>query len=238
MFDAVAPRYDRTNAVLSLGLDRTWRSAVVAALRLQPGLRVLDLAAGTATSTRALARSGAKVVGCDFSPGMLAVAAGRPDPPPLVAGDGLALPFADGSFDRVTISFGLRNVADPAACLAELFRVTAPGGLLVVCEFSQPTWAPLRAVYGDYLMRALPALARRVASNPAAYVYLAESIRAWPDQRRLAGWLTAAGWAEVSWRDLTGGIVALHRGAKPLSSSVTTPMPAPNQDTAAHPPAE
>jgi demethylmenaquinone methyltransferase/2-methoxy-6-polyprenyl-1,4-benzoquinol methylase len=220
MFDQVARRYDVTNAVLSAGLDRGWRKATVQALRLEPGMRVLDLAAGTATSSRAFAAAGTSVVACDFSIGMLR--AGRQRlarrPPAegtirLVGGDGLRLPFPDASFDRVTISFGLRNVADVAACLAELRRVTRPGGRLVVCEFSRPTLRPVRVVYLEYLMRALPALARAVSSSADSYVYLAESIRAWPGQTELADTLKAAGWVGVGWRNLTGGIVALHHGA-------------------------
>jgi demethylmenaquinone methyltransferase / 2-methoxy-6-polyprenyl-1,4-benzoquinol methylase len=216
MFDEVAPRYDRTNTVLSLGLDRTWRRAVNEALDLQPGERVLDLAAGTATSSAALARSGADVVGCDFSLGMLQVGrrAGH-EGVELVAGDALRLPFRDGCFDAVTLSFGLRNTADRDLALRELLRVTRPGGRLVVCEFSSPTLAPFRAVYINYLVRALPAVARAVSSDPAAYVYLAESIRAWPVQSELAGDLAVAGWDQVAWRDLTLGIVALHRGVRP-----------------------
>lgn len=216
MFDEVAPRYDLTNAVLSLGQDRGWRRAVAAALGLRPGERVLDLAAGTATSSAALARSGSHVVGCDFSLGMLRVGArARHDGVELVAGDALRLPFADASFDAVTISFGLRNTHDIDVALAELLRVTRPGGRLVVCEFSHPVWAPLRTVYVEYLMRLLPPVARAVSSDPAAYVYLAESIRAWPHQAALAGRLQQAGWEQVAWRDLTGGIVALHRGVRP-----------------------
>ena len=216
MFDEVAARYDLTNTVLSLGQDRGWRTAVREALDLQPGERVLDLAAGTATSSAALARTGADVVGCDFSLGMLQVGrrAGH-DRVELVAGDALGLPFADASFDAVTISFGLRNTADTAAALAELLRVTRPGGRLVVCEFSHPTWAPWRSLYVNYLMRALPAVATRVSSDPSAYVYLAESIRAWPTQPALAVRLQQAGWTGVGWRNLTGGIVALHRGSRP-----------------------
>ena len=214
MFDEVAARYDLTNTVLSLGQDRGWRKAVAAALDLRPGQRVLDLAAGTATSSAALARSGASVVGCDFSLGMLRAAKPH-DGVELVAGDALRLPFADATFDAVTISFGLRNTADPDRALAELLRVTRPGGRLVVCEFSHPTWAPFRTVYVEYLMRALPAVARQVSSDPAAYEYLAESIRAWPDQAGLAARLQQAGWADVAWRDLTGGIVALHRATRP-----------------------
>jgi demethylmenaquinone methyltransferase/2-methoxy-6-polyprenyl-1,4-benzoquinol methylase len=214
MFDDVAPRYDVTNAVLSLGLDRTWRRAVAQALDLTPADLVLDLAAGTATSSAALARTGANVVGCDFSLGMLEAA--KPyDGVDLVAGDALRLPLADAAFDAVTISFGLRNVADLDQALGELLRVTKPGGRLVVCEFSSPTWAPFRKVYVEYLMRLLPAIATRVSSDPSAYVYLAESIRAWPAQEALAGRITAAGWTATQWRDLTGGIVALHRATKP-----------------------
>ena len=212
MFDAVARRYDLTNTVLSFGQDRIWRRRTRAALRLRPGERVLDLAAGTAVSTVELARSGATAVACDFSLGMLLV--GRSRGVPLVAGDALRLPFADGSFDAVTISFGLRNVADVPGALAELARVTRPGGRLVVCEFSRPTWAPFRTVYIEYLMRSLPWVARRVSSNPDAYVYLAQSIRAWPDQPALAARIAAAGWADIAWRDLTGGVVALHRGVR------------------------
>jgi len=212
MFDGVARRYDLTNTVLSFGQDRRWRRLTREALILQPGERVLDLAAGTAVSAVELARSGATVVACDFSLGMLGEGRGRGVP--LVAGDALALPFPDAVFDAVTIAFGLRNVADPAQALRELARVTRPGGRLVVCEFSRPTWPPFRTVYLEYLMRALPAVARAVSSNPDAYVYLAESIRAWPDQAALATWLAEAGWLSVQWRDLTGGIVALHRATR------------------------
>ncbi|MDT3438601.1 MULTISPECIES: demethylmenaquinone methyltransferase [unclassified Pseudofrankia] len=219
MFDQVARRYDVTNAVLSAGMDRGWRRATAKALRLEPGQLVLDLAAGTATSSRAFATAGVDAVACDFSVGMLRAGQARLAKRPvrtgsvrLVAGDGLRLPFPDGAFDRVTISFGLRNVADVPRCLAELRRVTRPGGRLVVCEFSQPTWGPLRRVYLGYLMRALPAVARRVSSSADSYVYLAESIRAWPAQSDLAETLRAAGWTGVGWRNLTGGIVALHHG--------------------------
>jgi demethylmenaquinone methyltransferase/2-methoxy-6-polyprenyl-1,4-benzoquinol methylase len=217
MFDDVAPRYDLTNAVLSMGQDRGWRHATTRALDLRPGEVALDLAAGTGTSSAALADgSGARVVACDFSLGMLREGLRRNarERVHYVAGDGLALPFGDASFDAVTISFGLRNLHDLDAGLRELARVTRPGGRLVVCEFSHPTVAAFRRVYVDYLMRALPAIATRVSSNPEAYVYLAESIRAWPDQRALAARIAANGWTDVGWRDLTGGIVALHRARK------------------------
>ena len=215
MFDGVADRYDLTNDVLALGRTRQWRRAVVDAVDPRLGDRVLDLAAGTGTSTVALARAGAEAVACDFSLGMLAVGRRRLPTTRFVAGDALHLPFPEAAFDAVTISFGLRNVVRPEAALRELLRVTRPGGRLVVCEFSQPTWPPFRTVYLEYLMRALPAVARRVSSNPEAYVYLAESVRAWPDQRGLAGLVTRAGWTGAAWRNLTGGVVALHRATRP-----------------------
>jgi len=215
MFDAVASRYDVTNDVLSLGQDRRWRGEVVAAVDPRPGDVVLDLAAGTGTSSQPFADRGATVVPCDFSLGMLRVGKRARPGLPFAAGDGTRLPFADDSFDAVTISFGLRNIVDPAAGLSELLRVTRPGGRLVVCEFSHPTRQWLRTVYLEYLMQGLPAIARTVSSSPDAYVYLAESIRAWPDQRGLADLLASTGWAGPEWRDLSGGIVALHRAAAP-----------------------
>lgn len=213
MFDGVAEKYDLTNDVLSLGQDRLWRRAVVKAVAAKPGEWVLDLAAGTGTSSEPLEATGANVVPCDFSLGMLRVGKRRRADLPFAAGDAMKLPFADGSFDAVTISFGLRNVAQTVTALAEMRRVTKPGGRLVVCEFSQPTLRPLRTVYVEYLMRALPSVARAVSSNPDAYVYLAESIRAWPDQQGLAALIAEAGWSGVGWRNLSGGIVALHRGS-------------------------
>src|SRR5690349_6385644 len=215
MFDDVAARYDLTNDVLSLGQDRRWRGKVVEAVDPRPGELVLDLAAGTGTSSQPFADRGAQVVPCDFSIGMLRV--GKKARPHLgfTAGDGTKLPFADDTFDAVTISFGLRNIVDPDAGLRELLRVTKPGGRIVVCEFSSPTWSPFRTVYIEYLMKALPAVARAVSSSPDAYVYLAESIRAWPDQAGLGARLQQAGWDQVEWRNLSGGIVALHRGHKP-----------------------
>ena len=216
MFDAVAARYDVTNDLLSLGQDRRWRRAVLAALRPEPGERVLDLAAGTGTSSEPFDSAGAHVVPCDFSVGMLTVGKQRRPQLPFVAGDGMRLPFADAAFDAVTLSFGLRNLHDPQEGLRELLRVTRPGGRIVVCEFSHPSWAPFRRVYVEYLMRALPPVARAVSSNPDAYVYLAESIRAWPTQPELAAVMRRQGWTGLAWRDLSGGIVALHRAVRPL----------------------
>lgn len=212
MFDAVAKRYDRTNTLLSFGRDRSWRRHTVRALELLPGDKALDVAAGTAVSTRELAESGAWCVALDFSLGMLA--AGRSRRVPKVAADALHLPFPDATFDAVTISFGLRNVADPVAALAEFARVTRPGGQLLVCEFSTPRPAPIRRGYRWYLRTVLPRLARRVASNPDAYLYLQETIEAWPDQPALARSITRAGWSDVVWKNLTFGVVALHHAVR------------------------
>ncbi len=211
MFDGVAARYDLTNDVLSLGQDRRWRRAVIRAVDARPGQVVLDLAAGTGTSSEPFDRAGVHVVPADFSLGMLRVGKSRRRDLGFTAADATRLPFRDNAFDAVTMSFGLRNVVDVDAALRELHRVTRPGGRLVVCEFSHPVWKPFRTVYVEYLMRALPVVARRVSSNPESYVYLAESIQAWPDQRSLSAQIGAAGWGHVEWRNLSGGIVALHR---------------------------
>lgn len=213
MFDDVGEKYDITNTVLSFGLDRTWRRRTRERLDLKPGEKVLDLAAGTAVSTVELAKSGAWVVACDFSQGMLA--AGRDRDVPKVAGDVMHLPFADGTFDAVTISYGLRNIHDFEAGLREMARVTKPGGRLAVNEFSTPVIPGFRRLYKEYLPIALPRVARVFSSNPEAYEYLAESIRAWPGQEELANAIERNGWEDAGWQDLTGGIVALHSAVKP-----------------------
>ncbi len=212
MFDTVAKRYDLTNSVLTAGIDASWRRESLAAVAPKAGDRILDLAAGTGVSSVAFAQRGAEVVPCDFSLGMLQ--AGKRVRPelPFVAGDGTRLPFADDTFDAVLVSFGIRNFVDPVAGLREMRRVTRPGGRVVVCEFSTPTWGPFRVAYMEYLMKALPAIARAVSSNPEAYVYLAESIRAWPNQREFGALMEQAGLTRPQFRNLTGGIVALHRG--------------------------
>ena len=187
--------------------------ATVAAVAPREGQRILDLAAGTGTSSAALAEHGAFVVASDISLGMLQQ--GRLQQPDLdfVAGDALSLPFPDDTFDAVTISYGLRNVEDTRAALTEMLRVTRPGGRVVIAEFSTPTWSPFRHVYNNYLVAALPRIAK-LSSNPVAYGYLAESILSWPDQRGLADLLGEAGWTDVEWQDHAGGIVAIHRGWK------------------------
>lgn len=214
MFDTVAEKYDVTNTVLSMGQDRRWRKAVVKLIDPKPGELILDLAAGTGTSSVPFAEAGATVVPCDFSIGMLEVGKEMRPELPFAAGDGMKLPFADNVFDAVTISFGLRNIHDPITGLAELRRVTKPGGRIVVCEFSTPTWRPFDVIYSNYLMRALPPVAKKFSSNPESYVYLAESIRSWPDQRGLAIRMAEAGWGKVEWHNLSAGIVALHYARK------------------------
>jgi demethylmenaquinone methyltransferase/2-methoxy-6-polyprenyl-1,4-benzoquinol methylase len=221
MFDELAGRYDLLNDLLSAGQVRLWRRAVARAVAARPGERVLDLAAGTGTSTATFAAGGAECVACDFSLGMLRAglsrvrAAADGPRPAFVGGDALRLPFGDQVFDAVTVSFGLRNVVRPEQALAEMFRVTRPGGRLVICEFSHLSARPLRVAYERYLARALPVIARRAARNPAAYEYLAESIMDWPDQRELARLMFAGGWSAVRWRDLTFGIVAVHVARRP-----------------------
>lgn len=214
MFDDIAEGYDRLNDVLSAGQDRLWRRAALAAVAARPGERVLDLAAGTGTSSVPFVRAGAEVVPTDFSLGMLRAGKALRPRLPFTAGDAVRLPFVDASFDAVAMSFGLRNVVDPDAALREMHRVTRPGGRLVVCEFSTVRWAPLRRVYEVYLDRVLTPLAGTLSRNTGAYDYLGESIRAWPDQPALAARITAAGWSEVAWRNLSAGIVALHRARR------------------------
>jgi demethylmenaquinone methyltransferase/2-methoxy-6-polyprenyl-1,4-benzoquinol methylase len=223
MFDAVADRYDRMNAVMTFGRERRWRRAVTEALSLRPGMRVLDLAAGTGASSLPFAAAGAVAISCDFSPGMLAV--GRRTHPELrfVAGDALRLPFADTAFDATTISFGLRNVADVGQALTELARVTRPGGRLVILETSQPPARVLRAMNRVYTDRVMPLIARAFSSDPSSYSYLAESAGQWLDQQALADALRGAGWTGVGWRNLLFGAVAIHSAHRPIESGVEAP---------------
>ncbi len=215
MFSAVAPRYDLMNDLASVGQDRRWRLDLVDALAPQTGEVILDLAAGTGTSSAPIARAGATVVSTDLTEAMVMVGHERHPHQIFVVGDALRLPYGDGCFDAATMSFGLRNVESVPAVLAELFRVVRPGGTLVICEFSTPTSAVMRGLYRQWLKRALPLAAKIVSSDRAAYSYLSESIMAWMDQRGLAVLLERAGWTEIQWRNLTGGIVALHRATRP-----------------------
>ena len=214
MFDGVAKRYDIVNDLLSLGRTKAWRRAATKIIAPAPDMKILDIAAGPGSSSEPLHRAGATVFSTDFSEGMLAQ--GRKSRPYLnfSKADALNLPFDDDYFDVATISFGLRNTVDYHKALAEALRVVKKRGRMVVVEFSHPTWRPFRRLYMEYLMRALPAIARRTASNPDAYVYLAQSIRAWPDQRGLEKAMELAGWSSVTWKNLTFGVVTVHIGIK------------------------
>jgi len=220
MFDGVARGYDRTNAVLSMGSSALWRIATVRALELQSGDRVLDIAGGTGTSAKAIERAGASVVALDFSSGMVAEGRRRHPAIEFVVGDAEALPFESASFNAVTVSFGLRNFANPQVAIGEMYRVLKPGGRVVICEFSHPVSPVLRLGYQAYLKRVMPLVSRLVSSHYDAYNYLFDSINDWPEQRVLSQWLRAAGFTRVAYRNLSGGIVALHRAKSPEDRKV------------------
>jgi demethylmenaquinone methyltransferase / 2-methoxy-6-polyprenyl-1,4-benzoquinol methylase len=220
MFDAVARRYDRTNAIMSVGNAQFWRAATVRAVDPRPGERVLDVACGTGTSSYALARAGATVVALDFSPGMIEEGRRRHPNIEFVEGDAEKLPFGDDEFDAVTVSFGLRNVEHPKMALAEMYRVLKPGGRLVVCEFSKPPRALFRTGYAAYMRFVMPVVAAVASSNKEAYGYLRESIEQWPDQGTLTQWIRGVGFTRVAYRNLTAGVVALHRGRKPEDEAI------------------
>jgi len=214
MFDGVAKRYDLINDLLSLGRTKAWRRSTTATIAPMPGMKILDLAAGTGSSSAPLAKAGADVIASDFSEGMLAAGRARHPELTFTKADALNLPFEAERFDVVTISFGLRNTSDPKKALGEALRVTKSGGRLVIAEFSHPTWRPFRLLYMNYLMKALPKIARLTSSNPDAYIYLAQSIQSWPDQGALAQIATESGWTGLTWKNLTGGVVAVHSGIK------------------------
>jgi demethylmenaquinone methyltransferase/2-methoxy-6-polyprenyl-1,4-benzoquinol methylase len=220
MFDGVARHYDRTNAIMSMGNAQLWRAATVRAVDPRPGERILDVAAGTGTSSAALARNGATVVALDFSAGMIAEGRRRHPELEFVEADAEKLPFGDDEFDAVSISFGLRNVEHPKAALGEMDRVLRPGGRLVVCEFSKPQRALFRTGYAAYMRFVMPVVAAVASSNKDAYGYLRESIQQWPDQGTLSQWIRGVGFTRVAYRDLTAGVVALHRGHKPEDEAI------------------
>ena len=204
MFDSLASRYDVMDALMTGGLDRVWMTALRKAVAPHPGERILDLAAG------------AEVVACDLSEGMIEVGRERHPEIEFVHGNAMDLDFEDGSFDAVTISWGLRNIPDPQLALREMARVVRPRGRLVVLEFSTPPSRVFRGMYNVYQSTVMPAIARLVSTNDGAYDYLVESIRAWPAQEELGRMIAANGWSEVEYRNLTGGIACMHRAVKPL----------------------
>lgn len=219
MFDQVAATYDITNDLLSFGQSRLWRGIVRKAVEPRAGQSILDLAAGTGSSTAAFAGEGVRLVAGDFSEGMLAEGRKRHPEIEFVFADATKLPFGNEEFDATTISFGLRNVVDVEAALAQMYRVTKPGGRIVVCEFSKVTNPIFKPFYGFYLKRILPMFSSLASKTPEAYAYLAESIEAWPGQQELAGKIAAAGFENVTYKNLSLGIVAIHKGFKPLAKT-------------------
>jgi demethylmenaquinone methyltransferase/2-methoxy-6-polyprenyl-1,4-benzoquinol methylase len=218
VFDRVADRYDVMNDLMSLGLHRLWKSFAVDLIRPRPGERMLDIASGSGDLARALAKRVApdgEVLVTDINRRMLERGRDRlldaGVMAPAVQCDGERLPFADASFDCVSVAFGLRNMTRKDAALAEMRRVLRPGGRLVVLEFSK-VWKPLEGAYDLYSFRVLPWLGERVAGDAAAYRYLAESIRVHPDQETLAAMMGSAGLERVEVFNLAGGVVAVHRG--------------------------
>ena len=214
MFDDVANRYDFLNDLLSLGRTKAWRRVVTSIIAPKPGMKILDIAAGTGSSSRPLVDKGAEVTALDFSQGMIEQGRKQNKNIKFVQGDALKLPFEENSFDVTTISFGLRNASSTEIALKEALRVTKDGGRIVVAEFSHPVNPIFKTIYLNYLMKALPVIVKKISKNPDAYIYLAESIRAWPDQAELASIMRDSGFKSVAWQDLTFGIVAVHIGYK------------------------
>ena len=214
MFDDVANRYDFLNDLLSLGRTKAWRRVVTSIIAPKPGMKILDIAAGTGSSSRPLVDKGAEVTALDFSQGMIEQGRKQNKNIKFVQGDALKLPFEENSFDVTTISFGLRNTSSTEIALKEALRVTKDGGRIVVAEFSHPVNPIFKKIYLNYLMKALPVIVKKISKNPDAYIYLAESIKAWPDQAELASTIRDSGFKSVAWQDLTFGIVAVHIGYK------------------------
>jgi demethylmenaquinone methyltransferase/2-methoxy-6-polyprenyl-1,4-benzoquinol methylase len=229
MFAGIAPTYDQLNHWLSLNIDKRWRRAAVREVQdvlTRPGARALDVCCGTADLALELGRL-APTVGVDFCQPMLLRGmekvrqSGRPVH--LLAGDALALPFADASFDVATVAFGIRNVVDLDGALSELYRVLKPGGKVAILEFSHPVVPGLKSLFGFYFTQILPRIGNAVSRSGYAYSYLPASVQNFPDQATLAARMTQAGFQQVKWRNLSGGIAALHTGVRP---AVTNPVSA------------
>lgn len=220
MFAGIAKRYDLLNHLLSGNVDKRWRRIVATRVRnklLSSGARVLDVACGTGDLALTLFEiTGARVVGTDFCRPMLEIAASKStDQIPFIEGDALALPFREGSFEAVTIAFGLRNLASVDGGLAELRRVLKPGGWVAVLEFSRPANAMLRPVFGLYFTKVLPLMGGLISGSRSAYSYLPASVQKFPDQQQLVLLMQRAGFEQVEFENLTGGIAALHMGRRP-----------------------
>ncbi len=215
MFDDVAVSYDKANDFLSFGSSRIWRKAVAKQVSAKAGQVILDLAAGTGSSSVAFTGPGIRVVAADFSKGMLEEGKKRHPELEFVFADAMKLPFKEAEFDAVTISFGLRNVVDTKTALTEMLRVLKPGGKLVICEFSTIPNRFLHSLYRLYLRKVLPTISGLISKTPEAYSYLAESIDAWPKQQELALLIKEVGFESVNFRNQTLGIVAIHTAMKP-----------------------
>lgn len=213
MFDSVADSYDKTNDLLSFGQSRLWRGKVAKAVNAKSGEQILDIAAGTGTSSMAFLSPGVRVVAADFSKGMLEVGKKKYPELEFVFADAMKLPFKDAEFDVVTMSFGLRNVQDHKVALGEFLRVLKPNGRLVICEFSHVPGL-LGVLYRFYLKHFLPKISALFSKSPEAYDYLAESIQAWPKQKELAQDIANVGFSQVGYKNLSFGIVALHQAVK------------------------
>ena len=209
MFDRIAPVYDGMNRLMTAGLDRRWRRETAGAV-VRPGDRVLDVCCGTGDLALAAAEAGGKVTGLDFSEAMLERARRKEPAIEWVSGDALALPFADDSFEAVTIGFGLRNLADAERGLAELRRVVSPGGRVAILEITRPRGV-LRPFYRFWFDGVIP-LAGKVLPGGSAYAYLPASVRRFPEPEGLAKLMDDAGFGDIRWRLFAGGIVALHTG--------------------------
>lgn len=223
VFHSVAAKYDVMNDLMSLGIHRLWKRFTIDCSGVRPGQKVLDLAGGTGDLTALFSRRvgpTGQVILADINESMLNVGKdklrdlGLVNNISYVQANAEALPFADNSFDIITIAFGLRNVTDKNAALRSMFRVLKPGGRLLVLEFSKPTEEWLSKVYDVYSFKLLPVMGKLVANDSESYQYLAESIRMHPDQDTLKQMMEDAGFAQTSYHNLTGGIVALHRGYK------------------------
>ncbi len=223
MFSGIAGRYDFLNHLLSANIDKRWRKQVAGKLEnvlSKDGARALDIACGTGDLSLALAgATGAQIIGTDFCRPMLELAARKTaltgEQIPLIESDALRLPFADQSFEAVTIAFGLRNLASVEGGLQELFRVLKPGGRAAILEFSSPVVPGLRGLFNFYFTRVLPRLGGLLSGSRSAYEYLPDSVMRFPDQKRLAGLLQGVGFEEVEYKNLTGGIAAIHLGTRP-----------------------
>jgi demethylmenaquinone methyltransferase/2-methoxy-6-polyprenyl-1,4-benzoquinol methylase len=225
VFEAVARRYDLMNDLMSMGIHRLWKRSLVRLAAPRAGQHIVDLAGGTGDVAALMAAPDRLVTVCDPSLGMMDAGRARGDARlaqvQWLAGTGEALPLADGSVDTLTIAFGIRNVTQMSAALAEIRRVLAPGGRFLCLEFSTP-WAPLRPFYNLFSFTVIPRLGAWVANAPEAYTYLVESIRRFPDQREFKAAIERAGFENVSFRNLSGGIACIHSGHKPAQRASAT----------------